>query len=202
MLALPESHQVLQEMVSQGWHVARCSPLAKTRIPIAVGSLVEVAGILFALYLVVITPEVTFVPLKLILYLVAWVCLLFFPHSLTHYAVGRLVGVRFRYYSFGKSSVYKLRIPFLSMIASRSPVFTLRVDRASLQLVGRGARIAMFSSGAVASMVCPFFVAFSSFRDLPVMFSVFLLLLSASNLLFDCYFSPKAGDISRAISAA
>lgn len=167
-----------------------------------VGNLVEIAGILFALYLIVMAPEVTLVPLKLILYLVAWVCLLFFPHSLAHYAVGKLVGVRFRYYSFGKSSVYKLRIPLLSIIASRSPVFTLRVDRGSLQSLSRGGRIAMFSSGAVASMVLPFLVAFASFRDLPMVFSIFLLLLSAANLVFDSYFSPKAGDVSRAISAA
>jgi hypothetical protein len=176
--------------------------VAITRIPVAVGNLVEVAGILFGLYLIVIVPEVTFVPLKLILYLVAWVCLLFFPHSLTHFVVGRLVGVRFRYYSFGKSSVYKLRIPFLSVIASRSPVLTLKVDRGSLQLVSRSGRIAMFSSGAVASMVFPFFAAFASFRDLPMVLSIFLLLLSTANLLFDSYFSPKAGDISRAISAS
>lgn len=175
--------------------------MATRRIPIAVGNLVEIVGILFALYLVVMAPEVALVPLKLILYLVAWVCLLFFPHSLTHYVVGRLVGVRFRYYSFGKSSVYKLRIPFISRIASRAPVITLKVDRRSLQLVDRRGRIAMFSSGAVASMVFPFFVAYASFRDLPMLFSVFLL-LSAANLLFDSYFSPKAGDISRAISAA
>ena len=175
--------------------------MAKTRIPTMVGNLVEVAGILFAVYLILIVPEVTSLLLKLTMYLVAWVCFLFFPHSLTHYLVGMLVGVRFRYYSFGKSSVYKLGIPFLSMIASKSPVFTLRVDRGSLQLVSRGGRIAMFSSAAVASMVFPFFVAFASFRDLPMVFSVFLILLSAANLLFDSYFSPKAGDISRAISS-
>ena len=173
-----------------------------TRIPIAVGNLIEIAGILFALYFIVMTPEVTPVLLKLILYLAAWGCLLFFPHSLTHYVTGRFVGVRFLYYSFGKSSVYKLGIPFVSVIASRSRVLTLKVDRGSLQSVGRGGLIAMFSSGAVASMLFPFLVAFASFRDLPIAFSVFLLLLSAANLLFDLYFSPKAGDISRAISVA
>ena len=176
--------------------------MARAKIPIAVGNLVEIAGILFALYLIVIIPEAALVLLKLILYLVAWACLLFFPHSLTHYAVGRLVGVKFRYYSIGKPSVYRLRIPFLSTVASKSPVLTLKVDRGSLQAVSRAGRIAMFSSGAVASMVFPFFVAFASFRELPLVFTVFLLLLSAANLLFDSYYSPKAGDISRAISAA
>jgi len=177
------------------------STLAKTRIPTAIGNLVEIAGILFAMYLILMAPKVIALPLKLILYLVAWVCFLFFPHCLTHYLVGRLVGVKFRYYSLGKSSVYKLRIPFLSMVASRSRVLTLNVDRESLQSAGRRGRIAMFSSGAVASMILPFFVALTSIRDLPMVLSVFLLLLSAGSFAFDLYFSPKVGDISKALSA-
>ena len=175
--------------------------MAGTRIPIIVGNLVEVAGILFAVYLILIAPEVTLLLLKLIVYLVAWVCFLFFPHSLTHYLVGMLVGVRFRYYSFGKSSVHKLGIPFLGMIASRSIVLTLRVVGSSLNSVSRGGRIAMFSSGAIVSMTLPFLVALASFRDSPMVLSVFLLLLSTANTVFDLYFSPKAGDIARAISS-
>jgi len=176
------------------------STLAKTRIPTAVGNLVEVAGILFAMYLILTAPKLIALPLKLLLYMIAWVCFLFFPHCLTHYVVGRLVGVKFRYYSLGKSSVYKLRISFLSMVASRSRVLTLNVDRASLQSAGGRGCIAMFSSGAVASMILPFIVAFASFRDLPLVLSGFLLFLSAANFAFDLYFSPKVGDISRAVT--
>lgn len=175
--------------------------LAKMRIPTMVGNLAEVAGILFGTYLILIAPEVTAVPLKFLLYLIAWFCLLFFPHGLTHYVVGRLVGVRFRYYSFRKSSAYKLKIPSLSMIASRLVVLSLKVDQGSLQSVSDAGRIAMFSSGAVASMILPFSAAFASFRDLPIGLSAFLLLISAANLVFDAYYSPKAGDIYRAISA-
>jgi hypothetical protein len=166
-----------------------------------VGNLVEVAGTLFAVYLILIAPEVTSLVLKLTMYLVAWVCFLFFPHSLTHYLVGTLVGVRFRYYSLGKSSVYKLGIPFLSMVASRSTVLTLRVNGSSLHSVSRGERIAMFSSGAIVSMALPFLVALFSLRDLPMVLTVFLLLLSTANVVFDLYFSPRAGDIARAFSS-
>lgn len=176
------------------------SPLAKTKIPIGVGNLVEVAGIFFATYLILMAPEVAVLPLKFILYLVAWGCMEFFPHGLAHYVVGRLVGVKFRYYSLGKSSAHKLRIPFLTMAASRSLVLKLNVDQASLGLVGRRGRFAMFSSGAIASMILPFIVALASFRDLPVVLSGFLLILSAANFAFDLYFSPKVGDISRAIA--
>ncbi len=176
-------------------------PLTKTRIPVMLGNVVELAGIFLAIYLIVLAPEVPAIPVKFLLYLVAWFCLLFFPHGLAHYVVGRLVGVRFRYYSLGKSSVSKLRMRFLGAIADKSVVLTLNVDRGSLQSVSFRGRIAMFSSGAVASMILPFSAALASLRDLPKVLSVFLLLLSAANLAFDLYFSPKAGDISRAISA-
>jgi hypothetical protein len=177
------------------------SHLAKTRIPISVGNLVEVAGILLAAYLILMAPEVTFLPLKLIFYLLAWGCMEFFPHGLAHYVVGILVGVKFRHYSLGKSPVYKLRIPILSMAASTILVLRLNVNQESLGSVGRGERFAMFSSGAIASVTLPFIVALASFRETWVVPRVVLLILSAANLAFDLYFSPKVGDISRASKA-
>lgn len=175
--------------------------LPKKRIPIVVGTLIEIAGILFGTYLVFIGPSVAVLFLRFLLYLVAWVCLLFFSHSLTHYVVGRVVGVRFQYYSLGKSSVYKLKAPLLSKMASRSVVFTLNIDRASLRSVSYAGRMAMYASGAIASMVLPFLVAFASLGHLPIVFNSFLFLLSVANLVFDAYYSPKAGDISRALAS-
>jgi hypothetical protein len=174
--------------------------MAKLRIPTAAGNLVEVAGILTAAYILAIAPKYNNVPLKLVLYLIAWGCLLFFPHSLAHYVVGTLVGVRFRYYSIGKSSAYKLKAPVLSTIASKSVVLTLHVERSQLGSVARGRLVAMFCSGAAASMVFPFVAVLASFGNLPAMFSVLLLLISIGNVIFDLYFSPMVGDVSRAIS--
>lgn len=175
--------------------------MAKRKIPIAVGNLVEVAGTLLGVYLILVVPDVDSLLLKLIVYLVAWDCMEFFPHSLTHYVVGKLVGVKFRHYSLGKSAAYKLKIPLLGGVASRLRVLTLNVDRASLRSASRRGRVAMFSSGAIASMLLPFIVAFASFRDLPFVLSGFLFFLSVANLAFDVYFSPKVGDISKAMAA-
>jgi len=171
------------------------------RIPLLVGNIVEVAGVLFALYLISFALGVPNSPLKFLVYLVAWVCLLFFPHGLAHYIVGRLVGIGFQYYYLSRSSVYKLKLPFARAIASRSVVLTLKVDQHSLQTASVGSRAVMFSSGAVASMILPFFAAAASLGHLPMNLSAILLLLSAANLAFDLYYSPKAGDISRAKSA-
>lgn len=56
----------------------------------------------------------------------------------------------------------------------------------------------MFISGAAASMILPFFVVVTSLNHLPLELGVILLLLSVGNVVFDLYYGPKAGDISRA----
>jgi hypothetical protein len=162
------------------------------------GNTVEILGIAFALYLILIAPDFPGVLLRFLIYVVAWGCLVFFPHCLTHFIVGRVVGVRFRYYFLGNSAVTKLKLRFLSTIASRLPVLTLKVDQVSLRSVSRGGRVAMFASGAAASMILPFLAAVASLHRVPLMLSLILLLLSAGNITFDLYYSPKAGDISRA----
>lgn len=179
----------------------RSQQLTRTRIPLLVGNIVEVAGVLFGLYLISFALGVPNIPLKFLIYLVAWFCLLFFPHSLTHYIVGTLVGIKFQYYCLGRSSVYKLKLPFARAIASRSVILTLKVDQRSLRSASRGGRAVMFSSGAVVSMILPFFAAVASLGRLQMNLSAFLLSLSIANLAFDLYYSPKAGDISRAKSA-
>lgn len=162
------------------------------------GNTVEIVGTFFALYLIFIAPDLSNTPLRFLLYLVAWGCLEFFPHGLAHFIVGRMVGVRFSYYFLGKSAATKLKLPFVSWIAKRLPVLTLKVHRVSLRSVSRGGRAVMFASGAAASMILPFIAAVASLGRLPILFSAILLLVSAANLAFDLYFSPKVGDLSRA----
>lgn len=176
--------------------------LAKRRISLLFGNLIEVAGVLFGISLIALAPTVPSMPLAFLLYLMAWSCLLFFPHGLVHFIVGVLVGVRFRGYSFGRSSISKLRMGFLSVFASKLVVLTLRVDQASLRSVSPLRRSMMFSSGAVASMILPFLAAAASIGHLPLALSTLLLLISVANLAFDLYYSPKAGDISRAKSVS
>jgi len=130
-------------------------------------------------------------------YFLSWICLVFFPHCLAHYIVGRLVGVRFSHYAIGKSSITKLGLPLVSSFASALPLLTLKIERRSLRSVSHGARAVMFASGATASMILPFLVVVVSFEHLPLALSLALVLISVANLGFDLYYSPRAGDISR-----
>jgi len=164
---------------------------------LALGNAIEILGIVVAISLIIVAPDVNGALVRFLLYLISWLCLVFFPHCLTHLIVGSFAGVRFSHYEIGKSSITKLRLPVVSAVASAFPLLTLRIDRRSLGSVNDGARAAAFASGAAASMILPFLVPVFAFRRLPVAWTLGLLLLSLANVCFDLYYSPKAGDLSR-----
>jgi hypothetical protein len=157
-------------------------------------------GLTVTLSLVFLAPALGNVLFTSLMYLVALGFPVFFPHCLAHYLVGRLTGVRFDYYSVGKSGVAKLRLPFVSVLGRMLPVLTLKVNRSSLRSVNRERVSAMFKAGAVASMLLPFVAACASIHHLPSTLSLTLVLVATANLLFDLYYSPKAGDFARAKS--
>jgi hypothetical protein len=172
--------------------------LARLKLPTVVGNTVEVLGILFAFCLLLTAAYVLSTSLRFLLYLIAMGAFVFFPHGLAHYITGRLVGVRFKYYFLAKSAVSKLTLPLFSTLANQLPVLALKIDQASLRSISNGRRAVMFASGAVASMLLPFIVPVASIGHIPIFVSAVLFLVGAANAAFDLYYSPKAGDISRA----
>jgi hypothetical protein len=171
--------------------------VTRLKIPLAVGNSVEILGMAAGVYLLVVAPDVSNGLLRFLVYLISWGCMVFFPHCFAHFVTGRLVGIRFKYYLLTRSPVVKLKLPLISNVASLLPILGLRIDRSSLGSVGRGAGAVMFTSGAAASMIFPFFPVAASIGRLPVIMSGVLLVLSTANVLFDLYYSPKLGDISR-----
>ena len=166
-------------------------------IPVLVGNIIGIVGSCFAGYLIYSAPNFSTALMRFILYLISIGCLIFFPHCLAHYIVGRLVGVHFRYYLVRRSTIEKLGIPFVSDIASKLPVLSLQIDHASMARVSVEARSAMYASGALCSTILPFVVVLASLNELPASLSLILLAFCFGNLLFELYYSPKAGDFSR-----
>jgi len=120
---------------------------------------------------------------------VCWFSMLYFSHCLTHYVTGRLLGIKFRYYTLSPSMLSRT-FPFLK----RFRVFlTLRL--AEKPEGWRG--FAMFASGTLASMLSPLLVVYISECN-PLAFR-FLLSLTAFNIVFTGYFSSKQGCISKGL---
>jgi len=125
------------------------------------------------------------------------ICLVFGPHCLAHYIVGSLMGVRFKGYFLRRSTIERLGIPLISDIASKVPVLSLQIDHASLAIVSEKAKAATYASGAICSAILPFTVGFASLDEGPTFLSLLVFLCCFGNLLFEFYYSPKAGDFSR-----
>jgi len=138
--------------------------------------------------------------LRFLLFLFAWFSFWFFIHDLTHHAVGKMFGIRFQYYFLGRSAIRKLKLPLVSGLMDKVPVFVLKVDGSSLRGVSPRRRRWMYASGAMASMDLPWIIVPSSFSLGPYWVGVFFLMLVFGNELFTLYFSPKTGDLYRAKS--
>jgi hypothetical protein len=133
-------------------------------------------------------------PVDALFVLAAWFCLWFFSHDLAHHIVGRIVGVGFRYYFLGRSSITKLDLPIASNLLRVVPVLGLKIDKSSLNSISPNRIRAMYASGAVSSMFLPWIVIPIGF-SVGLLFGILLTLLTVANDVFTLYFSPQVGDI-------
>ena len=171
------------------------------RISVRLGNALGAAGTVIALSLPFIAQSIQSDLPRFLFYLLSVGCLEFFPHGLAHFLVGRTVGIKFRYYFWGRSGVARLHLPLISGLASLMPVLTLKVSKLSLQSVSRARRAAMYASGAVASMCLPLIPIIMALGHLSTAQSGVLLLLALLNMALDLYYSPRAGDLARARSS-
>ena len=139
--------------------------------------------------------------LQLVFGLVASSLVMFFSHCLTHYVVGSLLGIRFRHYLVTLMPLRKLALPIVSPLARHVPVFAIKTDPQSLRAASGTRRAVMFASGTVASISLPLLLAAEAYFVLAPMVWSPLLAIGILNLVFTLYFSPKVGDLSRAIDS-
>ena len=167
------------------------------RLPLWLGNGIEVVGVIIGSILLISVQ--TGIPqlLSLILLVVSWMCFWFFPHCLTHYIVGRIVGIRFSHYVIADSAIEKLDIPVASWLVSAIPVLGIRVREIGFDGVSPTGRKAMFYSGTFASIFFPLIVVFYAVAYTSTLLTVLVAALTLGNGVFTLYFSPKCGDIDR-----
>mgnify|MGYP000058806896 CR=1 FL=1 len=134
-------------------------------------------------------------PVRIFILIVCWFLVLYFSHCLTHYIVGRLLGVEFDYYFLSSSMLSKANIP-LSNIFSTRIFLTLKIRRRAT----KRKMFIMFLSGPLASMFFPLIVVIIA-HGYDRLSSTILALISMANILFTGYFSYKHGCIRKAINS-
>jgi hypothetical protein len=165
---------------------------------LAAGTVISVLGtVVGALVLLFVRPTLDPLPAFGLL-LAGAIILLLAPHCLTHYLVGRLVGIRFLYYFFSHSALGRLPLPGVRPLARRLPLLTIKVAPLDLLRVPRKRAAAMLASGTAVSMGLPWFAVVYGFMQGQSLAAILVAVFAVANVGFTLYFSPRVGDLSRA----
>jgi hypothetical protein len=169
------------------------------RFSIWIGNLITISGTALGLILAYLI-NVFEPPIDYIFAIISFTALWFFPHCLAHYIVGRLLGIKFRYYFVGRSAIRKLNLPFINILAERLPVLGIKIEREILSKVIPIRRLMMFLAGALASILLPFLPSLIIFLKFHFYGFIFIL-LAFINFGFTLYFSFKVGDVRRGLDS-
>ena len=85
----------------------------------------------------------------------AWILLYFFCHGIAHWATGRLLGIRFAFYTVGGTGNPAGYPAGLRWVFEHLPFFGVQTEKASMQSAVPMAKALMWSAGVTSSAVVP-----------------------------------------------
>jgi hypothetical protein len=134
------------------------------RLSIAMGNALQAAGIVAAYFALRASRSTQSTAGALASVLLAWILLYFSSHAVAHWLVGRLVGIRFLFYTVGGTGnpegwPWGVRWVFMHL-----PFLGVQTDKASMQSASPKAKALMWSAGVTASAIIPTLAAFYARR--------------------------------------
>ena len=163
---------------------------------VGAGMLLEALAAALAILLLLVF-RIAWLPVPLA-FLAAQGVVLYCVHCPSHYVVGRIVGIKFSRIVVGRSALRKSSSRVVRLIGERAVTPVLVVDRASLAMVSRRRRRAMFYSGVTASTAAPFLIALYALLTGDQTSTLAALVVAIGYLTFNIYYSPRTGDLHRA----
>ncbi len=94
----------------------------------------------------------------------AWILLYFFCHGIAHWTVGRLLGIRFAFYTIGGTGNPAGYPAGMRWVFEHLPFFGVQTDKASMQLASPMAKAIMWSAGVTSSALVPTLGAVCTWR--------------------------------------
>ncbi len=116
------------------------------------GNLLQGGGLLASLGMVAWARRLA-APLSTRLMLISWFITYFCNHAIAHWAVGRLLGIRFVGYGVHGTTSPRWYPPGLRWLFRHIPFFSARTDGVSLHAAHPAARLAMYLSAPVFTLV-------------------------------------------------
>jgi hypothetical protein len=138
-----------------------------SRLSILAGNTIQIAGLAAACAALALAKSAPSKPAAVaaILMLAAWTLLYFFCHGIAHWAVGRLLGIRFAFYTVGGTGNPEGYPAGMRWLFEHLPFFGVQTDKASMQKASPTAKAIMWSAGVTSSAVVPTLGAFCAWRS-------------------------------------
>ena len=170
-----------------------------TRLSIPAGNTLQLAGIAAACAALALARSAQSKPAAILAMIAAWVLLYFFCHGIAHWAVGRVLGIRFAFYTVGGTGNPEAYPPGLRWLFEHLPFFGVQTEKVSMQSATPVAKAIMWSAGVTSSAVVPTLSAVWSRRaGIPgsKLFLIFAVIWAIATLASN--WTSRTGDYSKA----
>jgi hypothetical protein len=125
------------------------------RLSIVAGNTLQITGLAAACAALALARSAHSKPAAIIAMLAAWLLLYFFCHGIAHWAVGRLLSIRFAFYTVGGTGNPEGYPAGLRWLVEHLPFFGVQTEKASMQRASPSAKAIMWSAGVTSSAVVP-----------------------------------------------
>ena len=127
------------------------------RLSIFAGNAWQLAGMAVACILLWLARSQDWQPAAIAagMMIASWVLFYFFCHGIAHWAMGRLLGIRFAFYTVGGTGNPAGYPAGLRWIFEHLPFFGVQTEKASMQKASPMSKAIMWSAGVTSSAVVP-----------------------------------------------
>lgn len=136
----------------------------RLRLSIVTGNIIQLAGLAAGFALLGVAARTDLPGLAIMEMLVGWLLLYFSCHAIAHWLVGRLLGIRFRFYTLGGTAKPEIYPRGVRWLFQHLPFFGVQTERASMNRASARSRAAMWVAGATSSAVVPILGAHWAWR--------------------------------------
>jgi hypothetical protein len=141
------------------------------------GNIVQLAGLALGAVLLYLAAHLAIADgVRIALMLLGWLVIYICCHAIAHWAVGRLVGIRFRGYGVRGTDHPENYPPGLRQLMSVIPFFSALTEKSSMQSASALAKALMFSAGETSTNICSLLAAgYAWLSGIPGGFTLFII---------------------------
>jgi hypothetical protein len=125
------------------------------RLPIAAGNAIQIGGLIAAAAAIGMARSAHSRTTAVFEMLLGWLLLYFCCHALAHWLVGRILGIRFAFYTVGGTGNPEGWPAGVSWVFKHLPFLGVQTEKTSMQNARPMAKAVMWSAGVTASAIIP-----------------------------------------------